>query len=291
AMADLAARAAAAGAQLLLFPALSGMLLTPDGAKAVRRWAEGRPAGADRSASAAWAEEAAGFLSGLARRHRLHLAASHLVAEGDGWRHEAVVFGSEGAELGRQAQTHASRREAAAGLRPASRLAVIDTPLGRLGLAIGTDTWYPEVSRILTLSGADVLLFPQAVVRPYPLWRQVAGAWQEVQQNQVFGLESGLAGGSFIGRAAVFGPCELTPGQTGQLAGVGPSYTTVDALQPFAGDSRALHEEALVTAVLDFGKLDGVRRAYPILSMLNPDAYQRYFPSVYEGAAKEGGGP
>ncbi len=285
----LAGQAAAEGARLLLLPALSGMLLTPEGVKAVRAWAEGRPVKADRQVAEAWGEAAHAFMADLARQHHLCLVTSLLRADGEGgFHHEAAAYGPDGALLGGQVQTHAGRREAATGLRPSSRLSAIETPLGRLGLVVGTDAWYPEVSRILTLSGAEILLFPQAVLSPYPLWRQVAGAWQEVQQNQVFGLESGLAGGGFIGRAAVFGPCELTPGQTGQLAGVGPAYTAVSALQPFAADSKALHEEGLAVAALDFGRLAEVRRGYPILAMLNPDAYRAYFPAIYEAPAREG---
>jgi predicted amidohydrolase len=286
---SLAGQAAAQGAQLLLLPALSGLLLTPEGVKAVRAWAEGRAIKADRQAADAWGKAAQAFLGELAGRHRLCVVASLLRTDGEGgFFHEAVAYGPDGELLGSQSQTHATRREAAAGLQPSTRLAIVESPLGNLGLVIGTDAWYPEVSRILTLRGAEILLFPQAVLSPYPLWRQVAGAWQEVQQNQVFGVESGLAGGGFIGRAAVFGPCELTPGQSGQLAGVGPAYTAVSALEPFAADSRALHEEGLAVATLDFARLARVRRSYPLLAMLNPDAYRAYFPAIYESPAGEG---
>ncbi|MGE5553869.1 MAG: nitrilase-related carbon-nitrogen hydrolase [Betaproteobacteria bacterium] len=289
---ELADQAAAEGAELLLFPALSGMLLTPEGVKAVRTWAEGRALKVEPAVAEGWVEAATGFTADLARRRRLYVAVSLLQVEAEGgFRHEAAVYGPDGTLLGRQAQTHAFRREAAAGLRPSCGLSVIETRLGRLGLVIGSDAWYPEVSRILALSGAEILLFPEAVRSPYPLWRQVAGAWQEVQQNQVFGLESGLAGWGFVGRAAVFGPCELTPGQTGQLAGVGPAYSTVDNLRPFAADSKALHEKGLAVAALDFDRLAEVQRKYPILTMLNPDAYQAYFPAVYEASSREGGTP
>jgi predicted amidohydrolase len=288
AMDGLATRAAADGAQLLLLPALAGMLVTPEGARMVRAWADGQPVDLRRSGSEELAEAATTFVSGLARHHGLCVATTGLVDVGARrFHHEGVLFGADGEVLGRQTQTHAGRREALWGLAPTARLAPFDTPLGRVGMVLGADAWHPEVSRILALQGADLLLFPKAVVGPYPLWMQVSGAWEEVQQNQVFGIESGLAGGPFLARAAVFAPCELTPGLTGQLAGIGPAYATIEALRPFAGDSPALREEALVLATLDFAALEEVRRRYPIFGMLNPTAYQRYFPGVYQGATGE----
>ncbi|HHW14688.1 MAG TPA: hypothetical protein GXX28_07115 [Firmicutes bacterium] len=299
ALTRLARQAAAEGAQLVLFPALSGMVFTAEGAEALRRWGEGGApktgkAGEEAEVAAAWRDAACAALGELARELDLHLVAGWLAEAGEEgrFRHETAVIGPDGAVLGRQAQTHATRKEAAQGLATVDRLTPIETALGRLGVVAGTDAWYPEVSRILALSGADVLLFPEAVAGAYPFWRQVAGAWQEVQQNQVFGVESGLAGGPFRGRAAIFGPCELTPGQTGQLAGVGIPYGAVtDLRQPLpGGDEETLRTEALVLADLDFGRLAEVRRSYPIFAMLNPGAYQHYFPGVYDRPAGEGNG-
>jgi predicted amidohydrolase len=39
-------------------------------------------------------------------------------------------------------------------------LVVADTPIGRIGLMIGNEVWLPEVSRILTLRGAEIIAHP-----------------------------------------------------------------------------------------------------------------------------------
>ncbi len=39
----------------------------------------------------------------------------------------------------------------------------INTSLGKLGVLICWDQWYPEASRIMALKGAEVLIFPTAI--------------------------------------------------------------------------------------------------------------------------------
>lgn len=39
----------------------------------------------------------------------------------------------------------------------------IDTSLGRLGLLVCWDQWYPEAARLMALAGADILLYPTAI--------------------------------------------------------------------------------------------------------------------------------
>ena len=39
----------------------------------------------------------------------------------------------------------------------------IDTSIGKLGVLICWDQWYPEAARLMTLSGADLLIYPTAI--------------------------------------------------------------------------------------------------------------------------------
>src|SRR3970282_2191995 len=39
----------------------------------------------------------------------------------------------------------------------------IDTSVGRLGVLICWDQWYPEAARLMALAGAELLLYPTAI--------------------------------------------------------------------------------------------------------------------------------
>jgi predicted amidohydrolase len=137
----------------------------------------------------------------------------------------------------------------------------IDTPVGKLGLLLGRDVRVPEVSRILALQGADVLVAPLAPQAPYSAEEAMAGLWREVQQNQTFGLEAGLVGdlGGRVrdGKAALLGPCELAADQSGFLGRIG-----------------YLVREGALTARLDFEALAAVRRDHPLRRQMNPSLYR-----------------
>ena len=207
--------------------------------------------------------------SDVARFRNVYLLAGSIILpdeRGDLY-HWAYLFGPDGRLVGRQAQTHLSARERAWGLRRADELHVFDTDLGRLGVVLAEDVRYPEVSRILALQGAEVLLHPTAGgYRNRADW--LARLWREVQANQTFGLEAPLLGRLWgeplFGRATIHAPLPLTPQNDGVLA-----------------QADAPGDEAIVVAELDF---DARRRAiaeYPIFSVLNYDLYDRYFPGVY----------
>ena len=63
----------------------------------------------------------------------------------------------------------------------------INTSVGRLGVLVCWDQWYPEAARIMTLKGADLLIYPTAIGTaaydtPEEQQRQIE-AWQLVQRG------------------------------------------------------------------------------------------------------------
>lgn len=312
--------ARAGGARLALLPAFTGLLfLLSEGERLsldpTRRGVTFGPSlkillgEKGRTGEASFLEPAAA----LARQNSLFLGAGTLPVFRDGkMYHRAYLFSPEGKLVGTQDQTHTTPWERSWGLAMGEGVEVWPTEIGRLALLVGSDIWYPEVSRILALLGAEVVLAPVTMPPPYGLWQQLAGLWQEVQQNQFLALESGLSGRllgqELVGRSAVFAPCEMTAGETGFL-GLAASqweetWRALTRVYPAAleglpislpdsasaGKGPSYSEVEVVSADLDLPGREAVVQAYPLLKLLNPSLYRRYLPGIYgKGDARREG--
>jgi predicted amidohydrolase len=173
--------------------------------------------------------------------------------------HTACLFSPRGELMGVQEQLFLSRQDKKWGLTRGNEAPVFETELGNLGLVVGTDAWYPEVGRILSLKGANILCHCGALpAAGENRWRQLAGMWQQVQQTQVFCVESQLvaeiAGTRFAAESVIHAPCEMTDGLTGV-------------------SGRGGLDGKPVTAVLDEAARQQVAEGYPLRSLLNPAAY------------------
>ena len=98
------------------------------------------------------------------------LSRRHVAARWTG-AHVGVVLGAEGV-VHRQTQLHASARHAgwvrALG-DPATGIAVLALPWGRLAVVVGDDAIYPETFRLATLADAEVVALPFHVQEPWEL--------------------------------------------------------------------------------------------------------------------------
>ncbi|GAW91797.1 nitrilase-related carbon-nitrogen hydrolase [Calderihabitans maritimus] len=209
------------------------------------------------------------IFSELAREFSMYLVAGTVpVMREGGVFHLAVLYGPEGKQILGQMQTHLSREEEELGFNRGVELETAETEIGRIGLVVGTDVWYPEVSRILTLQGAELLVALTAVAEPYNPWVQLAGMWQEVQQNQVFAVESPFTGRwrdcRYAGCATIYAPCEITEGEQGFLA-----------------KSDKPTGSQLVVGELAWEKLKQIRESYPIYRHFNRRLYKRELAAVY----------
>lgn len=61
---------------------------------------------------------------------------------------------------------------------------VFETSYGHLGAAICWDQWFPEAARIMTLRGAEILLYPTAIgSEPHAPWLSTKDPWQRVMKG------------------------------------------------------------------------------------------------------------
>lgn len=145
----------------------------------------------------------------------------------------------------------------------------IETSVGRLGVLVCWDQWYPEAARLMALAGADLLIYPTAIgtestdtpeeqIRQREAWtlvqrgHAVANGLPVVAVNRV-GYEpdpSGVTGGiTFWGQSFVAGP-------QGELLEILPT----DA-------------EAESVVEVDMERSEQVRRWWPFLRDRRIDAY------------------
>jgi N-carbamoylputrescine amidase len=145
----------------------------------------------------------------------------------------------------------------------------IATSVGKLGVLVCWDQWYPEAARLMALAGAECLLYPTAIG-----WdprdaddekRRQREAWMTIQRAHAIanglpllacnrtGHEVGAAG---AGAGIEFWGSSFIAGPQGELLAEAPT----DA-------------PAVLIAVLERGRTEHVRRAWPYLRDRRIDAY------------------
>ena len=108
------------------------------------------------------------FYSALARECGIVLVTSLFERRAAGLYHNtAVVFDSDGSIAGKYRKMHIPDDPAYyekfyftpgdLGFEP------VDTSVGRLGVLVCWDQWYPEAARLMALAGAEMLIYPTAI--------------------------------------------------------------------------------------------------------------------------------
>jgi predicted amidohydrolase len=100
------------------------------------------------------------YLSEQARSHGFYIAASLLEREGDALYNTGILIDRTGGMVGRYRKTHlAPGEDLLQGTTPGSDYPIFETDFGKVGYMICYDAHFPEVARILSLKGADVIIF------------------------------------------------------------------------------------------------------------------------------------
>lgn len=101
----------------------------------------------------------AGFLIALGRELGIHIVCGLAERAGDVFYNSAIVCGPDG-YIGTFRKLHLWNRENLFFKKGDLGLPVFDTPLGRIGVAICYDGWFPETFRGLALKGATLVCVP-----------------------------------------------------------------------------------------------------------------------------------
>ncbi|WP_374248860.1 carbon-nitrogen hydrolase [Thermomonas sp.] len=211
-------------------------------------------------------------LAALAKRHGVVLVSSLFEKRATGLYHNtAVVFDADGSTAGKYRKMHIPDdpgfyekfyfTPGDLGFTP------IDTSVGRLGVLVCWDQWYPEAARLMALAGAELLLYPTAIgwdpddaqdekTRQRDAWvlshrgHAVANGLPVLSCNRIGHEPSplGASGIDFWGNSVMLGP----QGELIAEAGTAPT---------------------LLLAEVDMQRSEHVRRIWPFLRDRRIDAY------------------
>lgn len=137
----------------------------------------------------------------------------------------------------------------------------IETSVGRLGVLVCWDQWYPEAARLMTLSGAELLIYPTAIG-----WnpddeedekRRQREAWILVQRGHA------VANGLPVVSVNRVGYEEDPTGDTSGIDFWGSSFVAGPQGELLAECPETMADERVVE--IDLGRCENVRRWWPFL--------------------------
>lgn len=211
------------------------------------------------------------IFSKLAKEHQLVIVASLFEKRASGLYHNtAVVFDKDGSIAGKYRKMHIPDdpgfyekyyfTPGDLGFTP------IQTSIGKLGVLICWDQWFPEAARLMTLAGADILLYPTAIG-----WdpedteqeqKQQLDAWITVQRSHAIANGIPVASCNRIGT-------ESSENLSTQFWG--NSFICGPQGELLAQASNTNNE--IISATIQLEKTENIRRIWPYLRDRRIDAY------------------
>ena len=215
------------------------------------------------------------FFGKLAKKLGIVLVTSLFEKRAPGLYHNtAVVFDRDGSIAGKYRKMHIPDDPAYyekfyftpgdLGFKP------IETSLGKLGLMVCWDQWYPEGARLMALNGAELLIFPTAIGwestdAPDEKQRQL-DAWQVIMRGHA------VANGIPVIAVNRVGHEPDPSGQTNGILFWGSSFVAGPQGE-FLAIATTDKDENLVVNV-DVERSEQVRRWWPFLRDRRIDAYE-----------------
>jgi predicted amidohydrolase len=196
----------------------------------------------------------------LSRKYKIAICpGSYWQKEKSNIYHESCLIINGEVQL-TQRQIYLARWERELGFSRGTKIELKEIKDWKLALIISTDVFYPQVSRMAALKGADIVLSPVGFIGEKNRSLQISGLWQEVQQNQFFAVESEFSGflgeQSFWGESVIYAPLEMTKEGDGYL-------------------ERSSGQKSLIIAELDNKKRRKAISKFDVMSQLNRKFYQQ----------------
>ncbi|MBI4663218.1 MAG: carbon-nitrogen hydrolase family protein [Verrucomicrobia bacterium] len=100
------------------------------------------------------------YFGGLATKHRLHIVAGLIERDRHQLFNVAVLLGPDGKIAGKYRKVCLPDGEYDKGMSPGTDFPVFETRLGKIGMMICYDGFFPEVARELSNRGAEIIAWP-----------------------------------------------------------------------------------------------------------------------------------
>ena len=238
----------AEGVELVMVPEYAGVEV--GAARACGRGARAEVEEAARLAPAL--EEAMGALA--ARRGIWLLGGSLPAAEAGRLVNRATLFAPDGRRAVQRKWRMTRFETEAWGIAPGGPPQVVETPWGRLGIAICYDAEFPPIVRAMVLAGARLILVPACTDSPHGATRVTISARARAIENQCIVAVAPTVGAApwcesldtNHGRAGIYGPADR---------GFPPDGVIAEAAEDAPGAAIATLDLAAIDAVREDGSV------------------------------------
>lgn len=202
-------------------------------------------------------------------RQQVIIAGSHLERRGDEYFNIAYIFDKDGSQVEHK-KTHIFPAESGWQTSEGDDLGVYEIGPAKIGLAVCYESEIPEISRILSVNGAEIIFCPSFTFTEAGFWRVRHCAQARAIENQVYFVHVptvGEPGGPLpngFGRSSILSPCDHAWNPDGIVA---ESETNVETVVTGTVNIDELYENRKTGAATTF--VDRTRRE---------DVYTKYEP-------------
>ena len=214
------------------------------------------------------------FYSQLAKEHKVVLVISLFEKRSAGLYHNtAVVFEKDGTIAGKYRKMHIPDDPAYyekfyftpgdLGFEP------IQTSVGKLGVLVCWDQWYPEAARLMALAGAEILIYPTAI--GYESTDQEDEKKRQLEAWMISQRGHAVANGLSVIAVNRTGFESDPSGQTNGITFWGNSFVAGPQGEILSAAPES--EDANLIVEIDLKRSESVRRWWPFLRDRRIDAY------------------
>lgn len=208
-------------------------------------------------------------MADLARETSVVLPVSFFEKAGNAYFNSLVIIDADGSQVAHYRKSHIpdgpGYQEKFYFSPGDTGFCVADTAVGRIGVAICWDQWFPEAARSMALAGAELLFYPTAIGSepPQPGYDS-SQHWQRVMQGHAAANLVPVIASNRIG---------MERGKHTEITFYGSSFITDPHGAVLTQASR--EDQAVITASLDLDSAAEDRAAWGLFRDRRPDLYGR----------------